>query len=263
MENPNIKYVIDAHVHCGMGYSFGEYLKQIKGTPIKGSVVFPLADDIYQRVNKSFRDNNNWKKKRKNANKYVLLDNQPKKGIKIFPFKFMWNDFNIKNIDKYFGVKLQRRDVDAGYALGSPKFLKLLNKLKNMNMPIIFENELEETLRFVKDWSKGLNIIIPHLGFGSRTYDELKDEKIWEIRNVYTDTSYVSDADISGDFIKEHIINYGHERIFFGSDYGALDSNPKEELEKILSLDISDEAMKAITSKNILRLMDGVRKPTN
>ena len=57
-------------------------------------------------------------------------------------------------------------------------------------MPIIFENELEQTIDFIKKWSNGINVIIPHLGFGSRSYNGLRDAGIWDKENVYTDTSF-------------------------------------------------------------------------
>lgn len=254
----DIKFVIDSHVHFGENYSYKEYFAKIKKTPIKSAVAFPLASDIYQRSDKKFGDNETWKKKRRNVNKSILSLADQIKKIKIYPFKFMWNDFNREDLDRYFGIKCQRRDVDAEYKISSPKFMALLDKLKEMNMPIIFEDEFDNTMKFLNEWAKEINVIIPHLGFGSQSYDNLKDAKIWEKENVYTDTSYISDVDISGDIIKKYIEGYGHERILFGSDYPF--SEPQEELEKILSLDISEEAKEAITSKNILRLMERVRK---
>lgn len=259
MAKENIEFVVDAHVHCGKGYNFRSYSKEIRDTPIKSAVVFSLADDIYKKADKKFCNDKNWKEKRRKANKSILSLAKDK-GIKIdiYPFKFLWNDFNREDLDEYSGVKWQRRDVDPGYQMGSPKrFIKLIEKLKERNIPIVFDDEPDNIIKFIKGWSKGINVIIPHLGFGGRNYDALKDAGIWSKENVYTDTSYASNISPSMEVIREHINNYGYKRILFGSDYP--NSHPKEELEKISSLDISDEAKKAITSENILRLMDGVR----
>lgn len=244
--------VIDAHVHCGEGYSFKDYSKKIKGSSITGAVIFPLAFDIYQRINKRFKDSPAWREKRREANKYVLSRAyQPKLKLKIYPFKFMWNDFNREDLDRYFGVKLQRRSVDAEYKIGSPKFVALLDKLREGSMPIIFDDEITNTMRFIS-WAQGINIIIPHLGFGNMNYDELTNAGVWGRENIFTDTSNASGCI---EVIKSHISKYGHERVLFGSDHPFCLS-PKGELEKILNLDISDEAKEAITSKNILRLLE-------
>ena len=247
--------VIDAHVHCGKGYSFKEYHKEIKETPIKSAVVFSLSDDIYPKGKKYFRDNNEWKEKRKLVNKSILSLADSSKEIKVYPFKFLWNDFNMEDLKRYFGVKWHRRGVDPEYEMGSPKFSKLIDRLREMNMPIIFEDEFDNTMKFLDRWSEGLNVIIPHLGYGSRNYEKLEDEDVWDMKNVYTDTSYASD--VSGEIIKKHASDHGGERIFFGSDYPL--SNPKEEIEKILSLRISYRSKKAIAKDNMLRLLNNVR----
>ncbi len=258
MTKKNIEFVVDAHVHCGKGYSFKEYSKEVENTPINRAIIFPLAFDIYHKSNKNFQDNRIWKERRRNANKHVLsLSGNKEIKIDIYPFKFVWNDFNMEDIDRYFGVKWHRRNTDPKYKIGSFKFAKLIDKLKIMKMPIIFEDESENIIKFINQWSEGINVIVPHLGFGGRNYYILKEARIWDRENVYTDTSYATD--ISMDIILKHIKDYGYKRIFFGSDYP--NSHPQEEVEKILSINISYKAKKAITSGNILRLLKGIKKP--
>lgn len=251
--------VIDAHVHCGKGYDFGKYLKSIEGTSIKSAIVFPIAGDIYPKAKKDFTDTEEWKQDRERANKYCLSLIKSTDEIKIYPFKFMWNDFNKNNFDKYFGVKWHRRNVDPKYEIASPKFVRLIESLRKRHMPIILEDEFANTIKFINQWSKGINVIIPHLSIGSRSYDQLEKEGVWRRKNIYTDTSYISSVSL-GD-IKKHIDAYGYRRILFGSDYDFFE--PKNELEKILSLNIDNRAKKAILSENILRLLNGVKKPTN
>jgi len=50
--------VIDAHVH--IGNSTEDYFKYIRNSNIKGAVMFPPVDEIYNRYIKNFKDDAKW-----------------------------------------------------------------------------------------------------------------------------------------------------------------------------------------------------------
>ncbi len=264
--------VIDTHVHLGADHKYKKYLNQIrKGTiPITKIVAFPHCSDISQ-AGREFTDDDHTKKSREDVNDYVLsLAEQKTKKIDVFPFKFIWPDFNRGKLNRYWGVKWHRHDpqpsynIQAGDAKPSILFNKLLAHLRDNKMPIIFEDDFENLKTFIglvdRVGGKKINVIIPHLGFGTQSYEKIKNTKIndtpiFEKSNVYTDTSYASKQSL--DAIKDYIETYGYNKIFFGSDYPF--AHPQEELEKIRSLGLDDKVIKAITSGNILRLMNKVR----
>ncbi len=249
--------VVDCHVHCGKGYSFREYLEKIKenSLSVKRALVFPLASDIYQKQKKDFKDDEEFKEKRRNANKHMIsLADSQKTGFEVYPFKFVWNDFSREDLDRYFGVKWQRRKGDPEYEIGSRKFLRFFDTLKERDMPVVFDDEFKNTMKFLNR-TQGIKIIIPHLGFGNRNYDALKDSGVWERENIYTDISALT---LESNVIKEHIGRYGYERIFFGSDYPINDL--AWGLEMVSRLNINHKEKEAILSGNILRLMDEVKK---
>jgi predicted TIM-barrel fold metal-dependent hydrolase len=243
--------IIDAHVHCGEGYSFSKYSKEVKETSIKGAIIFPQAHDIYQQKNEYFRDNSMWMKRRRNANKHTLsIAGDKDIKLDLYPFKFIWNDFSREDFDRYFGVKWHRHKDDPRYEVNArrfPNFRKRIDTLRERNMPIIFEDEFHNIMRFITNWSEGINVIIPHLGFGNENYKKLEKEGV-------TDTSFEGGFPI--ELSEEHIKKYGPWKILFGSDYPY--SHPQEEVKKIQSLNISDRAKKAISNGNISRLLKAV-----
>jgi len=269
MKIEDIAYV-DTHVHIGNRQDYKEYLNQIKDTEINSAVIFPHCSVISQAGRGLVKDEFS-RKARERVNEYVLsLANQVNKQsekIYFFPFNFIWPDFDREKLNRYFGVKWHRHDpapkynLDKGKVQPSIRFNKLLEHLRKNKIPIIFEDDFENLKTFVsiadKDRIIGpINIIVPHLGFGTNSYEKIKNAKIFEKLNVYTDISYASTQSL--DAIKDYIETYGHERIFFGSDFPF--ANPKKELEKILSLGFGTKVIKAIMHENILRLMNNVRK---
>ena len=139
------------------------------------------------------------------------------------------------------------QDCSSNYqVLEDPKLKKFIEASEKIDLPIVFEEELSFTEAFVRK-TKHLKIIIPHLGMlGGNPIDFLHTFKARE--NVCFDTALASP-----DTVMRFIENIGHERVLFGSDipFGTM----KWELEKILSLPISDDKKEWILSKNLKRLI--------
>ena len=139
------------------------------------------------------------------------------------------------------------QDSSSNYdVLDDPRLPGFIEESEAIDLPIIFEEELAFTERFVH-MTKGLKIIIPHLGLlGGNPLDFLETFK--RRANVYFDTALAGQETIAR-FVKE----IGAERVLFGSDipFGQM----KNELAKVLSLPIKDVGKELILSKNIKRLI--------
>jgi predicted TIM-barrel fold metal-dependent hydrolase len=101
----------------------------------------------------------------------------------------------------------------------------------------------------VLDRFPGLTVIAAH--FGGYSMWDLSYEYLIG-RNVYMDTSsslYFITPEKAVDMIRKH----GAEKILFGSDYPMWDH--KEELDRFLALDLTEEERRAILSGNARRLL--------
>jgi len=129
---------------------------------------------------------------------------------------------------------LERRDL--------PEFV---DYVADLNLPLIFEEELDFTRRFVDTFPQ-LTLIIPHLGaLGGMPLDFLRTFR--EHDNIYFDTSLASQATIMR-FIEE----VGAERVLFGSDvpFGSIVS----EIRKIRELELERRELRLVLKENVERL---------
>jgi predicted TIM-barrel fold metal-dependent hydrolase len=233
--------IIDSHTHWGPSVSMGtevtteELLRQAEQSNVSRIVIFPfpsmaLADE--------------------GINERLLEEaNRVKKFI---PYYYIPETMSpIPNKKGFYGGKWHWmrgiQDSSSNYqALEDPKLGEFIEASEKIDLPIVFEEELSFTEAFVRK-TKHLKIIIPHLGMlGGNPIDFLHTFKASE--NVYFDTALASP-----DTVMRFIENIGHERILFGSDipFGTM----KWELEKVLSLPISDDKKEWILSKNLKRLI--------
>ncbi|MCP3898799.1 MAG: amidohydrolase family protein [Desulfobacteraceae bacterium] len=251
MKNSN-RLVIDSHAHCGIqdssfDQSFESYFSYIKHTDIKIVVAFPPVIEIYDRYDYNFKDTDKWRLKRKNANKYLLdignLD------LKVIPYFFIWNDFAVDQLTfKQKGIKWHRHSMEPVYHYDTDKCKNAIKEIKKRNMPVVLEEELENTIKFINEYAQGVRVIIPHLGGLNGGYNAIAGSGLWEKPNVYADTALASSHEISN-----YIKNYGHDRIMFGSDFPFGD--PEQELLKITNLDLEPDIEESVLAGNIQRLL--------
>jgi predicted TIM-barrel fold metal-dependent hydrolase len=237
--------IIDSHTHWGPSVTMGtevttqELLRQAEQSNVSRIVIFPfpsmaLADEgINER----------------------LLD-EANRVKKFIPYYYIPETMKPIPEEKGFhGGKWHWmqgiQDCSSNYqVLDDPKLEEFIEASEKIDLPIVFEEELSFTESFVRT-TKHLKIIIPHLGMlGGNPIDFLHTFKASE--NVYFDTALASP-----DTVMRFIENIGHERVLFGSDipFGTM----KWELEKILSLPISDDKKEWILSKNLKRLIGWTR----
>ncbi len=244
--------IIDSHAHCGIedtsfAQTFENYLDHVSNSGIGGAVFFAPVMEIYDRFDPDFEDNSFWRQKRKNANKYLLELDSPE--FPVFPYFFIWNDFAISQITRqHKGIKWHRHASEPRYRYDSPECRKAIDDIRQRNMPVVFEEEFANTLKFVEKTAPGIKIIIPHLGFLNGGYSRIDSRGIWALKNVYADTSLAPREEIM-DYIRKQ----GTEKLLFGSDFPF--GSPKEELEKILRLPIPEDQVEAVIGGNLKRLL--------
>jgi predicted TIM-barrel fold metal-dependent hydrolase len=244
--------IIDSHAHCGnqdrsWPQSFEDYRIQIQGSGIEAVVMFSPVMEIYDRHNPSFQDDAKWQQRRKISNEYLLTIGNS--DLKVIPYFFIWNDFAIHQLKpQHKGIKWHRHPHEPVYHYDEPQCKKAIDEIKHRNMPVVLEEEFENTIYFINELAAGVKVIIPHLGLLNGGYDAFSRHEVWDNPNIYADTALASSQ-----HIKDYIDNFGYDRILFGSDFPFGD--PKEELSKILNLSIPQEKKEMILGLNLTRLL--------
>jgi uncharacterized protein len=243
--------IIDAHAHCGVmdqsfAQSFEDYAGQVAGTPIEGVVFFSPVLEIYDRYDFHFSDSPAWQQRRRQSNAYLLSLNSSQ--LTVYPYFFIWNDFAVEQLTpEHRGIKWHRHASEPVYYYDDPKCKAALNEIRKRNLPVVLEEELSNTLRFVRDLARGIRVIIPHLGGLNGGFRAIVDAGLWELENVWADTAMASP-----DEIVEYIRRYGHQRLMFGSDYPFGD--PAGELQKVRGLELDPAVEAAVVGGNFFRL---------
>jgi hypothetical protein len=244
--------IIDAHVHCGIqdkfpSQSYDDYFSVIRGSGIQKAVMFPPVMEIYDRYDPYFTDSAQWKNRRKSANDYLLHIGTTE--LAVIPYFFIWNDFAVDQLTpQHKGIKWHRHSNEPIYHYDSPQCRRAVNEIRRRNMPVVLEEEFNNTVRFIEQIAKGVTVIIPHMGMLNGGYELIKRHGLWARPDVYVDTALASASEIT-DYINE----YGSDRIIFGSDFPFGD--PRQELLKIMHLQISREQKEIICGLNIQRLL--------
>jgi len=240
--------VIDNHVHCGNNkrtkqYTPIEIKRDLGEAEAQGAVIFAFPEDMYR-----VEDTKEWRMK---ANNYVLEVSRSSEEC-LYPFYFVWNDYIIpENLSDYAGIKWHRHWDEPKYDYDDPLCNKILKAIKELNLPVVIEEEYEPTVRFVKD-NPELKIIIPHMGNINGGCNLM--DIFFHNANVYFDTSTASLGNI-----KKILGGVGAERVIFGSDVSGTRlpfyNFPKVELAKVLQLNLDEQSMSQIFAGNIENLI--------
>jgi len=119
--------------------------------------------------------------------------------------------------------------------------------IRQKNLPVVLEEELDNTLYFIWELAAGIQVIIPHLGLLNGGFQALARSGIWELENVWADTALASEQTIG-----EYIQLYGPEKLLFGSDFPF--GSPSRELRKVRRLELAPGVQEAVLGGNFLRL---------
>lgn len=237
------KYIIDSHTHWGPSITLGidvttkELQSQQKESGVTHVCIIPFPSTAIDSNEINIR----------------LLE-ETKKIKNFIPYHYIREDYDTDGFDPipegYYGGKWHWmrgwQDTASNYKVLEDKALSgLIQKLKRTKKPVIFEEELRFTERFV-EMADDMKIIIPHLGLlGGSPLSFLKAFK--EKENIYFDTALASQADIL-----KFVETIGPKRVIFGSDvpFGYM----KNELSKVLSLPFSYEVKELLLYKNFMSL---------
>ena len=234
--------IIDSHTHWGpsitlMGVNITteELLSQGQQSGVEKIVVFPFPSTAIAD---------------EQINETLLKECQ--KVEQFIPYYYIPEDLRPIPYERgFFGGKWHWvrgvQDTASNYeVLEDPDLNEFIEQSEQIDLPIVFEEDLSFTEIFVKK-TKSLKLIIPHMGLlGGDPLDFL--DTFAQYPNVYFDTS------LSGfSTITSFVNKIGPERILFGSDipFGTM----KTELQKVLSLPISDDKKELLLSKNLKRLI--------
>lgn len=239
--------VIDAHIHLGGNidtkyYAEEELWRDLREADAQGAVIFAFPEDIYRITDSA--------ELRLKANSYVL--ETAGKFPDLYPFYFVWNDYLIPDsLDQYLGIKWHRHYDEPRYDYSSQRCKRFLEEVKRHNMPVILEEEFEETKRFI-DKNPEIKVIIPHIGRLNGGYHLM--QSFYRKNNVYFGTST---APIEA--IKKCLEMVGPERIIFGSDVSGTAEPfynfPKVELKKLRELKLGKNSLELVLSGNIERVI--------
>jgi len=239
--------IIDSHIHCGKNHPFIPISLLLRSAGIESACLFAPVEEIYDRFDYNFQDSSEWQRKRKEANHYLL--NLAKGKTDIFPYLFVWNDFDVDELSLGFkGIKWHRHEYEPNYNYHDKRCHQLIERIIELNLPIVLEESYSNTINFINKLAPRATVIIPHLGRLNGGFSSLDDSGIWKKENIYADSALAFTSEIEV-FLRK----YGSDKLLFGSDFPF--GLPSSELKKILSLTISDLDKEKILGLNIMRLL--------
>jgi hypothetical protein len=243
--------IIDSHVHLGDNretkcYALEDLERDLSVAGAQGAVAFAFPEDMYRTVDDPTA--------RAAANDYVLRMSQARPDL--YPFNFVWNDYMLPpDPNTYVGIKWHRHSDEPRYDYAHPGCEQVLEWAGARNLPILIEEEFDDTVAFVRR-SPELPIIIPHMGNLNGGASQM--DVFFGSPGVYFDTSVASREDILR--IMEKV---GPERVLFGSDVSGTAQPffnfPRVELAKVRSLGLAPTELEQVLAGNIERLIAGTR----
>jgi predicted TIM-barrel fold metal-dependent hydrolase len=246
--------IIDSHIHCGVqnvNLPFEAISPLLQQAGITGACLYAPVEDIYDRYNPNFHDNQKWRQTRQAANRYLL--DLAAESESIFPYLFVWNDFALDELKRdYRGIKWHRHDNEPTYHYDDPRCGEIIQEISRRRLPIVLEESFTNTCRFVEQLAPDAVIIIPHLGALNGSYHALERAGIWQHSNTYADTALAPVG-----HMRHFIRHYGPDRLLFGSDFPF--GMPGHELHKVESIGLSSKDLDMVLSGNVRRIINQVK----
>ena len=244
--------IIDSHIHCGVqnvNQPFSRIAPLLDGANIQGACLFAPVEDIYDRYDRQFDDNHQWRQCRIKAHTY--LKDTAARNQDIYAYYFVWNDFDLNDLDPAFkGIKWHHHAGEPPYHYQDPGCEQMIDAICDRNLPIVLEETFHQTLAFIERIAGRTAIIIPHLGLLNGGFDRLLAAGVWNDTNIFADTALAGQYEI-----ETFLATYGPDRLIFGSDFPF--GMPASQLRTVTRLGLSPEDLEKILSGNIMRLLSG------
>lgn len=200
-------------------------------------------------------------KQTENVNRFALEVN---KNDRLISFGSVHPDCDyIYFLDKLKaeGIKGIKLHPDyQGFFIDDKKMSQIYEAILKRNFVLIFHTGTDEgigepthatpkRIKNVMSMFRGEKVVLAHMG-SFKMWDDVKETLLGE--DVYFDTS-CSERYISEDEFENAVRAHGADKILFGSDLPW--SDPKKGIERINSLNISNEDKSKILGKNAERLL--------
>ncbi len=242
--------IIDVHVHCGntprktgKAYTEEDMRRDLDEAGAHGAVIFAFPEDIYRVV-----DDRRW---RDRTNRYILEVAQRQEDV--YPFYFVWNDYIIPdNLNEYAGIKWHRHWNEPRYDYSHPHCEEFLQEVRKLDLPVLIEEEYEDTVRLVEQ-NPELKIIIPHIGKLNGGPEKMT--VFFDNPNILFDTSTAN-----AELIQWALDSVGPERLLFGTDASGctppFTNFPKVALATHAKVNMDDRARELIYGLNVEKLLE-------
>lgn len=251
--------VLDAHVHCGIQdldppQDHETIAALHRDAGIDAAWMFPPVYEVYDRHDPSFTDSPEWQARRQRADRYLLGLAAQDTSPRVFPFYFVWNDFDLAalNAGAHRGIKWHRHPDEPVYHYDDPRCRAILGAITERRLPITLEESFENTMGFLDELAPEAVVVIPHCGHLNGGFRTLHALGIWKRPNVYADTSAWPSR--NPDALRMFLDAYGPAKLLFGSDYPFDDPAFCLDAIRGLALPPADEAL--ILAGNALRLLE-------
>jgi hypothetical protein len=234
---------LDSHAHCGSTLPLETTLLPLwEQGNIDGGVLFSPVEEVYDRYNRNFTDNEFYRNSRTEVHNYL----KSLMSERIFAYWFVWNDFLLPE-QGFSGIKWHRHSNEPEYLYESEECARFIDYICNAHLPIIIEEEFHRTWELVERINRQTVVIIPHFGGLNGGYARLKEAGLFDNNMIYVDTALASSQEII-----DFAANYGADRILFGSDFPFGDpAYERHKLERIFS----GKTLEKVLAQNLLYLL--------
>ena len=216
--------VLDAHCHCGKQdldppQDYETIAALHHAAEVDATWMFPPVYEVYDRFDPEFDDAPEWQARRKRAGDYLLDLATQDITPRVFPFSFVWNDFDLDALkaSPYRGIKWHRHPDEPVYHYDDPRCRALLDYVTERRLPITLEESFDNTMRLLDELAPEAVFVLPHLGYLNGGFERLRELGIWRRPHVYADSSAAPSHQPAD--LRAFLDAYGPEKLLYGSDH--------------------------------------------